>query len=103
MFQQALIKSGEVASIDPRWVDHSFAEAKLAEVIERCFVYEPDKRADINELQQMLEAAIAEDEKLQAKKSQEEQKRKVDKTKAQQGKAEENAAAAVKGDNPPKP
>lgn len=59
---QRKIAAGSVAKIDPRFYNRSFAEGKLIQVIKRCYVHNPDERADINELQRMLEAAIAEDE-----------------------------------------
>lgn len=62
---QKLVKDGETAVIDPRFVESSFAENKLIEVIQRCFVYDPDMRADINEIWQMLKDAIGENEKYE--------------------------------------
>lgn len=61
--KQQKLKDGVTAKIDPRFYDKSFAERKLIEVIKRCYVYDPDERADINEIQHMLEVAIAEDER----------------------------------------
>lgn len=62
---QKLVKEGQTAVIDPRFVESSFAESKLIEVIQRCFVYDPDFRADINEIWQMLKDAIAENEQYE--------------------------------------
>lgn len=63
-FQQQKIAKGATAKIDPRFYNRSFAEAKLIEVIKRCYVYDPDERADIGELKKMLEVAIAENEEV---------------------------------------
>ena len=61
---QKKVVLGETAVIDPRFVN-DFGLGKLVEVIERCFVYNPDKRADINEIKQMLEQAIADTEQYE--------------------------------------
>ena len=63
LFQRKISK-GVTAKIDPRFYNRSFAEAKLIDVIKRCHVYDPDERADITEIQKMLEDAIAEDEEI---------------------------------------
>lgn len=68
--------------IDPRYVDRSFAEAKLIEIIERCFAYNPEDRIDINELRDMLVEAIAEDEQLQKGASAREERRRANETTA---------------------
>lgn len=68
------IAGGETAFIDPRYRERSFAESKLVEVIERCYAFNPDERADINEIQQMLEEAIAEDNRRKEMGIEDEQK-----------------------------
>lgn len=54
------IKEGETGYIDPRYKNNSFAEAKLAEIIPLCWVYDPDKRIDIFYLVEFLRAAVKE-------------------------------------------
>ncbi|CAB9500486.1 Probable serine/threonine-protein kinase [Seminavis robusta] len=84
---QQMIKDGKTAVIDPRYVDSSFAEGKLVEVIFRCFEYDPELRADINEIWQMLKDAIAENElwekEAAKKKAEAEQKEKEEAERAE--------------------
>jgi len=50
---------GEKPFIDPRYRTRTIGEAELVNVIERCFVTKPDKRASIFEIVKMLRAAVA--------------------------------------------
>ena len=51
---------GETAFIDPRYRQRSKEEAKLVEIIEKCFLFEPEKRISIFDIVRMLEDAIDE-------------------------------------------
>ncbi|CAB9518281.1 Probable serine/threonine-protein kinase [Seminavis robusta] len=66
---QQMVKDGEKPLIDPRYVDSSFAERKLVDVILRCFEYDPELRADINEIRRMLKEAIVENEQREKEKA----------------------------------
>ena len=59
--QEKLI-DGELPYIDPRWKERSFAEGKLVELMERCWIYDPDERIGIFEAVEFLESAIEENE-----------------------------------------
>ena len=63
LIEQRIIERGEVTKLDQRYHERSFAEHKLIQIMEVCYIFEPDERADINELQSLLEDAIAEDER----------------------------------------
>jgi hypothetical protein len=51
---------GETAFIDPRYRARSVAERRLIEVMERCFVFEPDARADVFEVVEKLREGLQE-------------------------------------------
>jgi hypothetical protein len=51
--------------IDPRFLERSFAEKKLAEIMVLCWEYDPVKRPDINTLVQVLREAVEENLRLQ--------------------------------------
>ena len=53
------------AYIDDRYRTRSFAEGKLVEIMERCWVYDPVKRADIFEVVRFLRDAVEENNALQ--------------------------------------
>lgn len=57
---QHKVKKGETGYIDPRYKEHSFAEATLVRLIEKCWIYDPDERIDIFELLRELRTAMAE-------------------------------------------
>jgi hypothetical protein len=59
---QAKLKANQTAFIDPRYRNRSFGESKLVEIIERCWVFNPDKRIDIFELVQVLREVIKEND-----------------------------------------
>ena len=38
---------GKLPYVDPRWKERSYIERRLVELMEKCWVYDPDERADI--------------------------------------------------------
>jgi hypothetical protein len=60
------MKSGaQIPRIDPRYCANSFAERKLAEIIEQCFIHDADKRPDMLQIQRRLKDAILEDQEVE--------------------------------------
>lgn len=57
---QYRIRMGETPFIDPRYKKRSVAEAKLAEIIERCYEYDEKDRPSIFEVIDLLWQAIGE-------------------------------------------
>eukprot|EP00566_Odontella_aurita_P005962 CAMPEP_0113579424 /NCGR_PEP_ID=MMETSP0015_2-20120614/30060_1 /TAXON_ID=2838 /ORGANISM="Odontella" /LENGTH=579 /DNA_ID=CAMNT_0000483401 /DNA_START=188 /DNA_END=1927 /DNA_ORIENTATION=+ /assembly_acc=CAM_ASM_000160 len=57
--QRQMVK-GERPFIDPRWREHSVVEKKLIEVIEKCWIHDPEERADIFWVVKVLREAVAE-------------------------------------------
>eukprot|EP00815_Leptocylindrus_aporus_P011123 CAMPEP_0116059472 /NCGR_PEP_ID=MMETSP0322-20121206/5811_1 /TAXON_ID=163516 /ORGANISM="Leptocylindrus danicus var. apora, Strain B651" /LENGTH=572 /DNA_ID=CAMNT_0003543849 /DNA_START=134 /DNA_END=1852 /DNA_ORIENTATION=- len=53
----------ELSYIDPRYRTRSFAEGKLVEIMERCWKYDPDERADIFEVVDFLQKAVEENKR----------------------------------------
>lgn len=53
---------GELAYVDPRFKERSFAEKKLVELMEKCWIYEPDDRISIFDAVTFLREAVAENE-----------------------------------------
>ena len=51
---------GLTGFIDPRYTNRSFAEAKLAEIIPRCWIYDAKQRIDIIHLVNFLRLAVQE-------------------------------------------
>ena len=56
-YQERIMK-GQKPPIDPRYPERSFAERTLVEIIERCWIYDPDERIDIFEAVETLLDAI---------------------------------------------
>mmetsp|Transcript_695 Transcript_695/g.1606 ORF Transcript_695/g.1606 Transcript_695/m.1606 type:complete len:89 (+) Transcript_695:1748-2014(+) len=54
------IKQGEKPFIDPRYMNQSLAEAKLAEIIDRCFSFRPEDRPSIFDVVRFLSDALKE-------------------------------------------
>jgi hypothetical protein len=52
--------TNQTAFIDPRYRNRSFGESKLVEIIERCWVIDPDKRMDAFQLVQAIREVIKE-------------------------------------------
>ena len=52
--------AGETAYIDPRYRTRSVGERKITEAIDRCFMFEPDDRADISEIIEKLREGLQE-------------------------------------------
>lgn len=48
--------------VDPRWKERSFGEKKLVELMEKCWVYDPDERISIFEAVEFLRKAIKEND-----------------------------------------
>jgi len=61
---QRKIRHGETPYIDHRWKTRSFAEAKLVEITERCFEYNPAKRIDIFNMVRFLRHAVEENRRV---------------------------------------
>jgi hypothetical protein len=57
---KAKLMANQTAFIDPRYRNRSFGESKLVEIIERCWVFDPDKRMDAFQLVQEIRAVIQE-------------------------------------------
>ena len=55
-----LINNQTLAYVDERYRKRSYGERRLVEVMERCWVYDPEKRADIFEVVAMLRDAVRE-------------------------------------------
>ena len=51
------VKTGETAYIDPRYQNRSLAEAKIAEAIKWCWMYDPEDRKDPYTILQLLREA----------------------------------------------
>lgn len=57
--EKRLVK-GDRAYIDERWRTHSFAEKKLIDAIEKCWIHDPDERTDIFWVVRFLRDALDE-------------------------------------------
>ena len=58
---QNRVKNGLKAFIDPRYFkERSLAEAKLAEIINRCYAYKPEDRPSVFEVVEFLRDALKE-------------------------------------------
>ena len=55
--------NGELPYVDPRYKQRSFAESQLVEIMEKCWVYDAEKRIDIFEVVRLLRKAVAENDK----------------------------------------
>jgi hypothetical protein len=51
--------------IDERWFYHSFAEARLVEIMQQCWTYDAKERIDIGTLVQLLRTAVQENRQHQ--------------------------------------
>lgn len=63
---QDKVIAGKRAYVDDRYRNHSFVERKLIELMERCWIHDPDKRVDIFEAVRFLRKVVEENEKRQA-------------------------------------
>ena len=61
---QAMVKNGTTAFIDPRYLERSFAESKLVEIIPQCWIYDPRQRIDIFQLVDFLHIAVNENKMI---------------------------------------
>jgi hypothetical protein len=55
---------GEKPYIPEQYFEKSFAEGKLAEIVQECFAYEPKDRPSVGEIVLKLRAAVEENHKL---------------------------------------
>jgi hypothetical protein len=62
---QRRVVDGEWPYIDERWLHHSFAEARLVEIMQQCWTYEAENRIDIGTLVQLLRNAVQENRQHQ--------------------------------------
>ena len=62
------ITEGLTGFIDPRYMNRSFAEAKLAEIIPQCWIYDVKQRIDIIQLVEFLRIAVRENVDLERQK-----------------------------------
>ena len=58
-----IIATGETDYIDPRFLERSYGEQKLVEVIRRTWEYDPDKRIDVFGIVKLLRKATEENKK----------------------------------------
>ena len=61
---QRRIRHGQVSYIDPRYRDRSFGEAFLVRLLEICWFYNPQDRPSIFDVIELLQNAIAWNDKL---------------------------------------
>lgn len=52
--------------IDPRWRTRSYVEGKLVEIMEKCWMYDPDERIDIFEAVRLLREVLKESKRRKA-------------------------------------
>jgi len=52
------VKAGNKGYIDPRYRTRSYVEGRIAEAIDLCWEYDPDKRIDIKALVKLLRDAV---------------------------------------------
>lgn len=57
-----LVKQGRKPKLDPRWAQHSFAEGKLVEILDRMYAFEASDRPDIFTIVKFLEEATQQNE-----------------------------------------
>jgi serine/threonine protein kinase len=55
---QSKIMQGELSFIDQRYRNRSYAETKLIDIMERCWVYDSSSRATIFEIVELLLEAV---------------------------------------------
>ena len=61
MVHKKLIR-GELPAIDPRYRERSYAEGRLVELMERCWLYDPDDRISIFDAVAFLRDTVRENE-----------------------------------------
>lgn len=57
--KQAIV-NGSTSYIDPRFKSRSKEEAKLVEIIEACYIYDPDQRPSVFQVVELLKEAVSE-------------------------------------------
>jgi hypothetical protein len=62
--QQQKVIGGKTAFVDPRYKARSYAEAKLVEIMEKCWEFDPDQRIDMFEVVRLLREVVSENERL---------------------------------------
>ena len=60
---QEMVLAGKKPFIDPRYRERSFAERKLADIMELCWEYDTEKRTDSGTLVKLLREAVEENER----------------------------------------
>ena len=65
---QQKVVNGTLAFIDERYRSRSYIEGRMVEIMERCWIYDPSKRATIFEVVEFLEETVKAYEKQEKKK-----------------------------------
>lgn len=60
---------GKLPYIDPRWKERSYIERRLVELMEKCWVYDPDERVDIFYAVDFLKDTVREHNKMKEQQS----------------------------------
>jgi hypothetical protein len=55
---QTKLIDGELPYVDPRYKDRSYAEKMLVELMEKCWIYDPDERISSFEAVEFLRKAV---------------------------------------------
>jgi len=55
---------GKRAFIDDRYRNHTFIESKLVEVMEKCWIQDPEERINIFDVIKLLRQAVLDNNKL---------------------------------------
>jgi len=50
--------NGKLPYLDPRYKERSYAEKKLVELMEKCWLYDPDERISIFDAVEFLRQAV---------------------------------------------
>lgn len=63
MTQEELL-DGKLPYVDPRWKDRSYIERRLVELMEKCWIFNPDERVDIFYAVEFLRETVKESNRL---------------------------------------
>lgn len=61
---QEKLTDGDLPYIDPRWKERSYIERRLVELMEKCWIFDPDERVDIFFAVEFLKETVREYNKL---------------------------------------
>jgi hypothetical protein len=61
---QEVLIDGKLPYIDPRWKERSYIERRLVELMEKCWIYNPDDRIDIFYAVEFLRETVREHQRL---------------------------------------